>query len=234
MEKKKVSEIRVNQVIEKEKIKIKKQKDGSITEFIGDKEKKFERTFLPFRFEIDNLSYIQSTTNPGGRVPLLTSKKEREERELTYEPIHSERLLGTGVLGGEYNSCISVLGSGYETNYLEISIIKFVLSPEEKLSGGEIIYFEHDDYTRFCVTLVIESLVFDKIKSLLLNNNLKSVDVGLDFSRNKRVYSGESVVYQDQWRILSSEKVEPHIEGVLESITLRSKSYSFKEQNGED
>ena len=211
----------------KENIKIKKYKDGSISELVGDKNIKYTRPVrLPFRFVTEHLSFIQSTTNEGGRVPLFHSKKEIEEREPIYDPNHSERINGTGSIE-KYNSYISIFGSGYETSVLNIDIVKFP-SSEKHLSGGSIVFFLGEE-TEFCVTLYIESLVFDDIKSLLLNNCLKSLSVGLDFSRNKRVYSDST--FDRQWRIIESDETEPFIEGPLQSITFESRGYKTGEQN---
>ena len=72
-----------------------KQQDGSLIEKIGSKETVYKKPFVPFSFEIEEITYSKTLYNPHGEEIFPVTDEERG-LDPYYDPENTERFRGKG------------------------------------------------------------------------------------------------------------------------------------------
>ena len=201
-------------------LKIIKQQDGSLIEKIGIKETVYRKPFIPFSFEIEEITYSKNIYyNPYGEEIFPVTDEERG-LDSYYDSENTERFLGHGK---SELSRISLFGDTGK-NTFDITIIPMVDGKEKEARGYLDICKEdkqnRNEFYSNSLDVRIERGVFSDLKELYLLKHLKHVRISLNFSEEKDIYHDVNLESSiSNWKTLNeTEENYMTVMGLVERI----------------
>ena len=195
-----------------------KQQDGSLIEKIGSKETVYKKPFVPFSFEIEEITYSKTIYNPHGEEIFPVTDEERG-LDPYYDPENTERFRGKG-----QTKLIRVSHFGCSgDNRYDITIVPMV-EGTEKESRGYLDVFKDGKQPlqtyQNSLEVHIEQEVFNDLKELYFLKNLKHIKINLNFSKENDIYHDmNSESKTEFWKIFNeTEEDYTTVKGLVERV----------------
>ena len=196
-----------------------KQQDGSLIERIGSKETVYKKPFVPFSFEIEEITYSKTLYNPHGEEIFPVTDEERG-LDPYYDPENTERFRGKGQSKFIRVSHFGCTGKGT----YDITILPMI-EGKEKESRGYLDVFKEDRQNRNeiypnSLEVHIERDIFNDLKELYLLKNLKHIKISLNFSEESDIFHDVNLESDiSNWKVFNeTDETCKSIKGLLRRI----------------
>ena len=212
------------------KFEIVKQKDGSVIEKVGFVEKIYKIPVISLGLEIEEITYSQKMYDPQGEK-ILEFQDEDKHRGVDphYNPENTEKFRCKGK--SEF-SRVSLFGETGVKGF-DISIIPLV-KEDKGISRVFLDVFKEKDSSFYGINtnsleVHMEREMFNNLKELYLQKNLKSLSFSINFSEGKDIYHDQNLDRDIAlWKILNESDVSPKsVEGKIRRINLISHPQSL-------
>jgi len=212
------------------KFEIVKQKDGSVIEKVGFVEKIYKIPVISLGLEIEEITYSQKMYDPQGEK-ILEFQDEDKHRGVDphYNPENTEKFRCKGK--SEF-SRVSLFGETGVKGF-DISIIPLV-KEDKGISRVFLDVFKEKDSSFYGINtnsleVHMEREMFNNLKELYLQKNLKSLSFSINFSEGKDIYHDQNLDSDIAlWKILNESDVSPKsVEGKIRRINLISHPQSL-------
>ena len=200
-----------------------KQKDGSLIEKVGSVETLYKRPFTPWSVEVEEITYSQTLYNPEEEENPIGVEDENRGTDPYFNPRIKERFRCTGKTELSRVSFFGEKGRrGYDITILPITNYSH---EEKRLPRVYMDVFKNED--NYSVHKEIHSLevhieqeVFNNLKDLYLQQNLKILKLSINFSEGKDIYHDQNldsdIVF---WKILNeSDESIKTVEGRIRRL----------------
>ena len=197
-----------------------KQKDGSLIEKVGSVETLYKRPFIPWWVEVQEITYSQTLYNPEGEENPIGVEDENRGTDPYFNPEIKERFR---CKGHSELSRVCFFGEKGGRGY-DITIIPLT-NEDKRLPRVYMDVFKNED--NYSVHKEIHSLevhieqeVFNNLKDLYLQQNLKILKLSINFSKGKDIYHDQNldsdIVF---WKILNeSDESSKTVEGRIRRL----------------
>lgn len=197
-----------------------KQKDGSLIEKVGSVETLYKRPFIPWWVEVQEITYSQTLYNPEGEEDPFGVEDENRGTDPYFNPEIKERFR---CKGHSELSRVCFFGEKGGRGY-DITIIPLT-NEDKRLPKVYMDVFKNED--NYSVHKEIHSLevhieqeVFNNLKDLYLQQNLKILKLSINFSEGKDIYHDQNldsdIVF---WKILNeSDESSKTVEGGIRRL----------------
>lgn len=197
-----------------------KQKDGSLIEKVGSVETLYKRPFIPWWVEVQEITYSQTLYNPEGEEDPFGVEDENRGTDPYFNPEIKERFR---CKGHSELSRVCFFGEKGGRGY-DITIIPLT-NEDKRLPRVYMDVFKNED--NYSVQKEIHSLevhieqeVFNNLKDLYLQQNLKILKLSINFSEGKDIYHDQNldsdIVF---WKILNeSDESSKTVEGRIRRL----------------
>ena len=197
-----------------------KQKDGSLIEKVGSVETLYKRPFIPWWVEVQEITYSQTLYNPEEEENPFGVEDENRGTDPYFNPEIKERFR---CKGHSELSRVCFLGEKGGRGY-DITIIPLT-NEDKRLPRVYMDVFKNED--NYSVHKEIHSLevhieqeVFNNLKDLYLQQNLKILKLSINFSEGKDIYHDQNldsdIVF---WKILNeSDESIKTVEGRIRRL----------------
>ena len=197
-----------------------KQKDGSLIEKVGSVETLYKRPFIPWWVEVQEITYSQTLYNPEGEENPIGVEDENRGTDPYFNPEIKERFR---CKGHSELSRVCFFGEKGGRGY-DITIIPLT-NEDKRLPRVYMDVFKNED--NYSVHKEIHSLevhieqeVFNNLKDLYLQQNLKILKLSINFSEGKDIYHDQNldsdIVF---WKILNeSDESSKTVEGRIRRL----------------
>ena len=206
-----------------------KQKDGSLIEKVGSVETLYKRPFIPWWVEVQEITYSQTLYNPEEEENPFGVEDENRGTDPYFNPEIKERFR---CKGHSELSRVCFLGEKGGRGY-DITIIPLT-NEDKRLPRVYMDVFKNED--NYSVHKEIHSLevhieqeVFNNLKDLYLQQNLKILKLSINFSEGKDIYHDQNldsdIVF---WKILNeSDESIKTVEGRIRRLDCVSHTQSL-------
>jgi len=196
-----------------------KQKDGSLIEKVGSVETLYKRPFIPWWVEVQEITYSQTLYNPEGEENPIGVEDENRGTDPYFNPEIKERFRCKGhselsrvCFFGEKG------GSGYDITIIPTNEDKRLPRVYMDVFKNEDNYSVHKEI--HSLEAHIEQEVFNNLKDLYLQQNLKILKLSINFSEGKDIYHDQNldsdIVF---WKILNeSDESSKTVEGRIRRL----------------
>ena len=196
-----------------------KQKDGSLIEKVGSVETLYRRPLIPWWVEVQEITYSQTLYNPEGEENPIGVEDENRGTDPYFNPEIKERFRCKG------NSELSRVcffgekgGSGYDITIIPTNEDKRLPRVYMDVFKNEDNYSVHKEI--HSLEAHIEQEVFNNLKDLYLQQNLKILKLSINFSEGKDIYHDQNldsdIVF---WKILNeSDESSKTVEGRIRRL----------------
>ena len=195
-----------------------KQQDGSLIEKIGSKETVYKKPFVPFSFEIEEITYSKTLYNPHGEEIFPVTDEERG-LDPYFDPENTERFRGKGQ---SKFIRVSHFGCSGDNRY-DITIVPMI-GETEKESRGYLDVFKDGNQPsqtyQNSLEVHIEQEVFNDLKELYFLKNLKHIKINLNFSKENDIYHDMNLESKiEYWKIFNeTEEDYTTVRGLVERV----------------
>ena len=195
-----------------------KQQDGSLIERIGSKETVYKKPFVPFSFEIEEITYSKTLYNPHGEEIFPVTDEERG-LDPYYDPENTERFRGKGQTKFIR---VSHFGCSGDNRY-DITIVPMVGGTEKESRGYLDVFKDGKQPTQTyqnSLEVHIEQEVFNDLKELYFLKNLKHIKINLNFSKENNIYHDMNLESKiEYWKIFNeTEENYTTVRGLVERV----------------
>jgi len=196
-----------------------KQKDGSLIEKVGSVETLYRRPLIPWWVEVQEITYSQTLYNPEGEENPIGVEDENRGTDPYFNPEIKERFRCKGhselsrvCFFGEKG------GSGYDITIIPTNEDKRLPRVYMDVFKNEDNYSVHKEI--HSLEAHIEQEVFNNLKDLYLQQNLKILKLSINFSEGKDIYHDQNldsdIVF---WKILNeSDESSKTVEGRIRRL----------------
>ena len=205
-----------------------KQKDGSLIEKVGSVETLYRRPLIPWWVEVQEITYSQTLYNPEGEENPIGVEDENRGTDPYFNPEIKERFRCKGhselsrvCFFGEKG------GSGYDITIIPTNEDKRLPRVYMDVFKNEDNYSVHKEI--HSLEAHIEQEVFNNLKDLYLQQNLKILKLSINFSEGKDIYHDQNldsdIVF---WKILNeSDESSKTVEGRVRRLDCVSHTQSL-------
>ena len=205
-----------------------KQKDGSLIEKVGSVETLYKRPFIPWWVEVQEITYSQTLYNPEGEENPIGVEDENRGTDPYFNPEIKERFRCKGhselsrvCFFGEKG------GRGYDITIIPTNEDKRLPRVYMDVFKNEDNYSVHKEI--HSLEVHIEQEVFNNLKDLYLQQNLKILKLSINFSEGKDIYHDQNldsdIVF---WKILNeSDESSKTVEGRIRRLDCVSHTQSL-------
>ena len=206
-----------------------RQKDGSLIEKLGSVETLYKRPFIPWWVEVQEITYSQTLYNPEEEENPFGIEDENRGTDPYFNPENKERFR---CKGKSELSRVSFFGEKGREGY-DITIIPLT-NEDKRLPRVYMDVFKNEDNYSVHKEIVsleihIEQEVFNNLKDLYLQQNLKILKLSINFSEGKDIYHDQNldsdIVF---WKILNeSDESCKTVEGRIRRLDCISHTQSL-------